>query len=231
MRKFNVFFILQVLWISLILTSCEDKYSEAIGKICAGCSKKPIQKSDLILVTNKNGESNVFSKKRMTFLLSNWYPAIYDEGVIYDDITFKVEGVEVVCTEKEYDMLSDQYLLDQTGVSSANTNDKENELSDNGLTLLRNVYESNENGFKTYLKFNDIEGCNGYCGLLTLSNSLSSCRYIYSYEFSENILDANFFKSDCGASSNNQTFRYDEKTNTLSCYINGQLFTFKSIFE
>lgn len=114
MGKLKVFFILQVLLISLILTSCKNKYSEAIGKICAGCSETPIRKSDLILVTKKSGESNVFSKKRMKFLLSNWYPAVYDEGVIYDDITFKVQGVEVVCTEKEYDILSDQYLLDQS---------------------------------------------------------------------------------------------------------------------
>lgn len=99
-----------------------------------------------------------------------------------------------------------------------------------GKTLIRDVYESNENGLSTYLKFESIDGCEGNCGTLTLSNSASKCKYIYTYDVKGNNINAEFYNSDCGAKSSNQTFTFDEANNTVSCYINGQKFVFQSIF-
>lgn len=99
-----------ILFITFIFIGCKSDISKEIEKSCIDCSETSIRKSDLILVTNKNGESNVFSRRRMSFMLSKWYPAKYDEGVIFDDITFTVNGQNVMCSEDDYKNLSDNYI-------------------------------------------------------------------------------------------------------------------------
>jgi len=99
-----------------------------------------------------------------------------------------------------------------------------------GNKITEDVYESNENGLKTYLRFDGSEGSSGMFGSLTLSNNASNCKYVYTYDISDVNINATFFGSDCGNTSNNQTFSFNEESNTISCYINGQRFVFKSVF-
>ena len=99
-----------------------------------------------------------------------------------------------------------------------------------GKKITSDVYESNENGLKTYLKFEGSEGSEGMFGSLTLSNNASSCKYVYTYDISGEKINATFYGSDCGASSSDQTFTYNLNSNSISCYINGENFTFKSIY-
>lgn len=99
-----------------------------------------------------------------------------------------------------------------------------------GQKITAHVYESNENGLKTYLHFESSEGCHGVCGSLTLSNNASDCKYVYTYSVTDNKIKAEFYGSDCGSSSSDQIFTYHEETNTLSVDINGQKFEFESIF-
>jgi len=117
MKNTIIIFITIILSATLV-TSCKNKYSKEIEKSCSDCSETKIRKSDFILVTNKNGESNVFSKNQMRFVLSKWYPAKYDEGAFFDDITFTVNGSGVMCSESDYTKLSDDFLMNKSSSSS-----------------------------------------------------------------------------------------------------------------
>ena len=99
-----------------------------------------------------------------------------------------------------------------------------------GQKITEDVYESNENGLKTYLHFESSEECEGMCGSLTLSNNATDCKYVYTYSVKENKIEAEFYASDCGANASDQIFTYDEEMNIISCYINGDKFEFESIF-
>lgn len=99
-----------------------------------------------------------------------------------------------------------------------------------GEKITTDVYESNENGLTTYLRFEGSDDSYGMFGSLTLSNNASSCKYVYTYDISDININATFFGSDCGKTSNDQSFTFNEESNTISCYINGQRFVFKSIF-
>lgn len=109
MKKFIIYFIVFFV-LGFVASSCKSKYSKEIEKSCADCIETEIRESDFILVTNKNGESNVFSKNKMTFVLSKWYPAKYDEGVFFDDITFNIADKKVMCSESDYNSLSDDFI-------------------------------------------------------------------------------------------------------------------------
>lgn len=100
---------------SIFISSCKSKYSEEIEKSCKDCNEIKIPKSNFILVTNQSGQSNVFNKNSMVFILSKWYPAKFNEGFIIDDITFSVDGKEIMCSEGFYNILSDKYLEGNMG--------------------------------------------------------------------------------------------------------------------
>jgi hypothetical protein len=93
-----------------------------IQEICPDCNEFiDIRKTSWILVKNSENKSNVYDKKSHNFLLKNWYEAKYDEGVVYDDITFQVNGNSKMCSEHEYQYLKekgDDYL-DGTFVTEA----------------------------------------------------------------------------------------------------------------
>lgn len=97
------------------LVSCKNKYDIEIEKTCIECSSQVIRNTDFILVTNKEGISNVFDKKDMKFRLSNWYPAKFNKGIIFDDITFTVNGINVMCdvTPSENE-ISDEHINQKT---------------------------------------------------------------------------------------------------------------------
>lgn len=67
-----------------------------------------IRKTNWILVTNSNNKSNVYDTKTKKFLLNNWYEAKYDEGIVYDDITFDVNGNSKMCSEHSYHYLAEK---------------------------------------------------------------------------------------------------------------------------
>lgn len=121
---------------------------------------------------------------------------------------------------------------DSTSSSSntPNLNTAAENKSSFGNKLTSNVYESDENGLKTYLKFEGSEGSQGMFGSLTLSNNASTCKYVYTYNISGSNIKANFHGSDCGGNSSDQSFIYNERENSISCNINGQRFIFKSIY-
>jgi hypothetical protein len=90
-----------------------------------------------------------------------------------------------------------------------------------GRKIIADVYESNEHGLKTYLRFEESDGSAGLFGSLTLANSLSSCKYIYTYSIKGKNINTTFFQSDCGAQSSDQLFSYDTENNTLTALIQG----------
>lgn len=139
--KNYIYIILTAISFSITITSCKNKYSKEIEKSCSDCSETKIRKSDFILVTNKNGESNVFSKSRMSFVLSHWYEATYDEGTFYDDITFKIDGRKKIVMDINYDFLrdhGDNYLLGKI------LTDREKQDSQN--SKFNNQEEARKNG-------------------------------------------------------------------------------------
>lgn len=85
-----------------------------IISLCSDCIKfEKIPKTNWILTTKKNQLSNVYNTESNRFLLSNWYIAVFDKGVFYDDITFTVNNTKVSCTEANYNNLSDTFLLEK----------------------------------------------------------------------------------------------------------------------
>lgn len=80
-----------------------------IQNICPDCDVfTKVRKTTWILVNNSQNKSNVYDTKSHRFLLKNWYEAKYDEGIVYDDITFQVNGNSKMCSEHEY-----QYLVEK----------------------------------------------------------------------------------------------------------------------
>jgi hypothetical protein len=98
----------------ILFISCKNKYTKEIDKSCTDCTEVDIEKFDIILVTNKEGKSNVFSKNNMKFLLSEWYEAKYDKGIFFDDITFNVQGQKVMCSEDDFKNLSDEFIKNKS---------------------------------------------------------------------------------------------------------------------
>ena len=113
-----------------------------IIKICSDCKVfEKIRKSTFILVKNKDGKSNVYDTKSNSFILKNWYKAKYDEGAVYDDITFEVNGVSKMCPEREYHYLSekgDKYLTGEftteASSNSSSSSSSSSSMSDSSRT-------------------------------------------------------------------------------------------------
>lgn len=103
----------------------DSSYKREIEKICLDCEEfQKVRKSTFVLVKNKEGKSNVYDTKINRFLLNNWYEANYDEGTFYDDITFKVNGKNVMCSDNNYHYLSEQgdnYLVSTSNSLSSST--------------------------------------------------------------------------------------------------------------
>lgn len=143
-------------------------------------------------------------------------------------------------SEEELESLSEEIAVEESSNNEEGTSEEQNEPEEEsegpsieykiGQKITSDVYESNENGLKTYLKFEGSDGSGGMFGSLTLSNNATSCKYVYTYSISGNSISTEFMASDCGASSSDQTYTYNEGSNSLSCYIGGQKFTFYSIF-
>jgi len=92
----------------------DNEFTQKIKETCIDCSEIEITDSDLILTTNGEGKSNIFSKTSMSFLLTEWYEVVYDEGIFYDDITFDVNGKKISVTESDYNLLNDFYLISKS---------------------------------------------------------------------------------------------------------------------
>ena len=150
-------------------------------------------------------------------------PAAYGLLVSQENKRVQINGINKVKITEPYH----QDLQKNNDNSHSNLSDKPIII---GKNITSTIFESNENGLKTYLRFESSDGCEGMCGSLTLSNNASNCKYVYTYDVNGNTINANFYGSDCGANSGNQTFSYNNNLNTISCYINNQKFVFKSIY-
>jgi len=95
-----------------------------------------------------------------------------------------------------------------------------------GEKLISQVYKNNSNGLITYLKFETAEGYSGRLGALTLTNSNSNCKYVFSYNANGNEIQTVFVTSTCGAKSSDMTYNFDDLSKSLSCMINGRKFVF-----
>jgi hypothetical protein len=99
---------------SLIIMFGCNKYSDEIEKTCPDCEQIKVRKSDdIIFVKKGNGEGNVFSKSQMKFILDKWYPAKYDEGIMWDDISFTIEGHFISFDENHYNEISNENVTNK----------------------------------------------------------------------------------------------------------------------
>jgi hypothetical protein len=132
--KFAILLSFTVVVFILFMIFSKSSDEKEIMKICSDCTVfEKVRKTTFILVKNKDGKSNVYDTKTNSFILKNWYKAKYDEGAVYDDITFEVNGVSKMCPEREYHYLSEQgdkYLSgeftteESSNSSSTDSNDK-----------------------------------------------------------------------------------------------------------
>lgn len=145
----------------------EDKYSKEIKKTCLECKLEEIAKSDYILVTNKEGKSNVFSKTNMSFILSQWYEAEYDNGMFFDDITFSINGGKVICVEDDYKQLSDDYINNKINNNSSNAQTSSNNTcAVCGRQFVGNGYEEVSDGvWKQCREPYQCPICSKQCGM------------------------------------------------------------------
>ena len=150
-------------------------------------------------------------------------PEAYGLLVSQENKRVQINGINKVKITEPYH----QDLQKNNANSYSNLSDKPIII---GKKITSTIFESNENGLKTYLRFESSDGCEGMCGSLTLSNNASNCKYVYTYDVNGNTINAKFYGSDCVANSGNQTFSYNNNLNTISCYINNQKFVFKSIY-
>ena len=98
----------------IFLINRKPNYEKEILTKCRDCGFfEEISGTNWILTKNKNNLSNIYDKTSKYFLLDNWYVAKYNEGILYDDITFEVMGHSIGCGETQYVKLTDEYLLER----------------------------------------------------------------------------------------------------------------------
>jgi hypothetical protein len=210
----------------LIFASCNQP-GDNIRKVCPDCEIMEINNTEILMATNSEGLSNFYDKTSNSFMLTNWVNAIYDEGIIFDDIIINIEGTKIYLLKSDFPKISDE-LIRQKLSENDNSSD-ENETSQNEEdktsilnTIKSNIYVNNENGFETFLSFK--EGYDDHTGTMTLSQT--NCRYVFNIKIIGSEIDATFFQSTCGKNSSSTTLYYNQEENSLSMNINGQDFTF-----
>jgi hypothetical protein len=107
----------------------ENEITQKIKETCSDCTEIEIPESDLILVTNSAGQSNIFSKSEMSYLLTEWYDIKFNEGLFFDDITFNIDGKSIMVSEHDYALISNDYLLGKI-TPTDNTEEEENKPSE-----------------------------------------------------------------------------------------------------
>ena len=210
----------------IFFASC-NQHEDNIRKVCPDCEIMEINDTEILMATNSEGLSNFYDKTSNSFMLTNWVNAIYDEGIIFDDITINIEGTKIYLLKSDFPKISDALIKQK--LSEKDNSISENETSENEevkTSILKriksNIYVNNENGFETFLSFK--EGYDENTGIMTLSQT--NCRFIFNIKIMGNEIDATFFQSTCGNNSSNTTLYYDQEENSLSMNINGQAFTF-----
>jgi hypothetical protein len=133
----------------------ENEITQKIKETCSDCTEIEIPESDLILVTNSAGQSNIFSKSEMSYLLTEWYDIKFNEGLFFDDITFNIDGKSIMVSEHDYQLINDYYVMSQNQPTDYAEWRK---IIDIHHELICECYESaiNENGDIN----NAIEECN-----------------------------------------------------------------------
>lgn len=210
----------------IFFASCNQPGNN-IRKVCPDCEITEINNTEILMATNPEGLSNFYDKTSNSFMLTKWVNAIYDEGIIFDDITINIDGTKIYLLKSDFPKISDELLRQK--LSENDNSSEENETIQNEevkTSILKriksNIYVNNENGFETFLSFK--EGYDENTGIMTLSQT--NCRFIFNIKIIDNEIDATFFQSTCGTNSSNTTLYYDQEENSLSMNINGQAFTF-----
>lgn len=237
----------KLLLFSLLLitvVSCNNANYQ-IHQICEKCKNTHIEGTPYVLATNPaDNFSNIWDKNRNAFLFEAWFHISYDESDPGSEIKFNTNDQHFAYSLDELASLTQADVLQRAGINEnqesaeqdENTDDnseassyEEKTVEPDGVTitrLSRNIYENNENGFKTYLHFE--KNYSEQTGVLTLSQP--QCRYVYNVELSGNTIQATFFDSECGASADNTTLYYNPSDESVYMMMGGQKFTFKPVF-
>ena len=107
-------FIGAIIFMFLYFNYFHKSNEDIIKEQCNDCEKfEEIKKTNWILVSKSDGLSNIWDIDSKTFLLNNWYSAVYDDGVFFDDITFTVDGESIIVADTDYNefaKLKDEYF-------------------------------------------------------------------------------------------------------------------------
>lgn len=170
--KIKLKILIVILFTLITITGC-NKYSKEIEKSCSDCEQIKVRKSeDLIFVKKSNGEGNVFSKSQMKFLLDKWYPAKYDEGIIFDDIRFEVDGKWISFPEDEYSKISNEAIKKSTGYDAVK------EHIDKVFNIYKECIEKARENPNTEGRFNEYNKCyTFYANALSIGRIKEDCAY------------------------------------------------------
>ncbi len=229
----------------LTLVSCNNANYQ-IHQVCEKCINTHIEGTPYVLATNPSDNfSNIWDKDKNAFLFDAWFHISFEENDSGNEIKFNTNDQQFTYSLDELASLTQSDILQRAGIeqnqaeqteqeqvyeSQESVSSEQDEPSINeGVSiswLSKNVYENNENGFKTYIHFE--KNYSEQTGVMTLSQP--QCRYVYNVEISGNTIDATFFDSECGASSENTTLYYTPSDESIYMKIGGQKFTFRPVF-
>jgi predicted nucleic-acid-binding Zn-ribbon protein len=119
MNKIKFFFSL----VLIILTSCNQP-EDKIKKECPDCKIEELKGTEILMATNSSGLSNFYDKTSNSFMLTSWVNAAYARGIIFDDITFVIEGRKIYLIKSDFPKISDAFLrqkLSEEQEADANT--------------------------------------------------------------------------------------------------------------
>lgn len=160
-------FIGAILFMFIYFNYIHKSNEDLIIEQCNDCEKfEEIKKTNWILVSKRDGLSNIWDIDAKTFLLNNWYSAAYDDGVVYDDITFTINGELIVVTDTDYDELAnlkDAFLIKNE--SELNDDVIHNHCSICDRDFIGNGYEEQSDGSWKVLEPHLIGSiCSPACG-------------------------------------------------------------------
>jgi hypothetical protein len=153
-----------IVFIAIYFNYFHKSNEDLIKEQCIDCEKfEEIKKTTWILVSKSNGLSNVWDIDSKSFLLNNWYNAVYDDGVFFDDITFTVDGESIIVADTDYTefaKLKDEYF-------HKNGSESEDEVIHNQCSICGNDFIGNGYGENDYGKMVALEDpyIGNYCSL------------------------------------------------------------------
>lgn len=209
----------------ILLSSCNNA-NRQIHLICETCMNTHIENTPYVLATNPDGNySNIYHKNRKEFLFENWFHIYFDANAFGKEITFDTNDRSFSYSLTDLKTLTQAKVFEAAGLNQT----KPEPVDNSKLTISKlasNIYSNNENGFETFLSFK--KSLNETTGIMTLSQS--HCKYVFNVDISGEFINAIFFNSTCGGTTDNTTLHYDRARNSITIRINGQEFVFEPEF-